>query len=331
MVHLKWGVLSTANIGKTQVIPAIQRSKNGEVVAIASRNKESAKQAAEELNIPHTFDSYQALLQDTAIDAVYIPLPNGLHKEWVIEAAKHKKHILCEKPIGINQRELDEMMAACEVNDVQLMEAFMYQYHPQHEKVKQLINDDVIGKISFARSSFAFYLDDRSNIRLNHDLGGGAMYDIGCYTIHAMRNMLDAEPVTVYASGKYDEVSQVDTTMSGVLTFADGIIASFDCSFDTLPRQVYEFVGSKGKIEVTSPFRPDVNENMAGEIIVTTDNGEVTTHSVSGDQYTLMVEDFASAIIENHTPLYTTEQMTHQMKTLDAVYKSSQTGERVIL
>ncbi|GAE95085.1 NAD binding oxidoreductase [Gracilibacillus boraciitolerans JCM 21714] len=155
MEKLKWGgVLSTARIGRTQVIPAIQRSSNGEVVAIASRNEQTAKEAAEELNIPRTFDSYEALLDDPEIQAVYIPLPNALHKQWVIAAANKKKHVLCEKPVAITSAELDEMVSACKKNNVVFMEAFMYQFHPQHQKVKELINQGMIGDVALCVQAF---------------------------------------------------------------------------------------------------------------------------------------------------------------------------------
>src|SRR5699024_3332432 len=178
------------------------------------------------------FSSYEALLEDPEIDAVYIPLPNGLHKEWVIKAAEKKKHVLCEKPVAITTEELEEMIAACEKNNVTFMEAFMYQFHPQHEKVKELIRDGSIGDVSFMNASFSFYLGDRTNIRLNKNLGGGAMFDAGCYTLHAIRNILDQEPVSVYASANYHSELDVDLTMAGVLNFDNGLVTTFNTSFD---------------------------------------------------------------------------------------------------
>lgn len=244
MKKLKWGILSTANIGKEQVIPAIKRAENADVVAIASRNEQTAKEAAEELNIPKTFSSYEALLEDPEIDAVYIPLPNGLHKEWVIKAAEKKKHVLCEKPAAITKEELDEMIAVCHTNNVTFMEAFMYQFHPQHEKVKELIRDGEIGDISFMNADFSFYQRDHTNIRLNKDLGGGAMFDAGCYTLHAIRNILDQEPTSAYASAHYDAELDVDLTMAGVLNFDNGLVATFNTSFDAISRDGYEVDGT---------------------------------------------------------------------------------------
>ncbi|MGP4040748.1 Gfo/Idh/MocA family protein [Gracilibacillus sp. D59] len=330
MARLKWGILSTAKIGRTEVIPAIQRSSNGEVVAIASRNQQTAKEVAEELNIPRTFDSYEALLDDPEIDAVYIPLPNALHKEWVIKAADKKKHIFCEKPAAVTKEELEEMITACEKNSVVFMEAFMYQFHPQHQKVKQLIHEGVIGDVAFMRASFSFYLEDRSNIRLNNDLGGGSMFDVGCYTLHAIRNILEQEPVSVHASAHYHPELKVDTTMTGTLTFANGIVTSFDSSFDCTPREQYEVVGSKGSITVTSAFRPDTNEGMIGEIHVKTGEGTKILEE-AGDQYTLMAENFSNAILNNQPLFYDLTKIRNQMKVLDAVYDSSKTGKVISL
>ena len=323
---LKWGVLSTAQIGVTQVIPAIQRSHNGQVVAIASRNVEKAKQIAEELDVEQAYGSYEELLDDPAIDAVYIPLPNALHKEWVIKAAEKKKHVLCEKPVAVSAAELEEMIAACEKNGVTFMEAFMYQFHPQHNKVKQLIADGVIGEVASLRASFTFYLDDLSNIRLSQDLAGGSMFDVGCYTLHSIRHILGDEPVSVYAAQNKRVDFQVDTTMAGVLHFADGKLGIFDSSFDAVDQNVYEVSGSKGRIIVNGAYRPDTNETGDGEIIVKA-NGETQVHQVPGDQYKLMVEHFAEAILENKPLYYHTEKMRNQMKVLDAVYRSAKSHQ----
>ncbi|MFC4401798.1 Gfo/Idh/MocA family protein [Gracilibacillus xinjiangensis] len=331
MSTLKFGILSTAQIGRTQVIPAIQRSKNAEVIAIASRNDQTAKVAAEKLSIDKTYNTYEALLKDPDIDAIYIPLPNSLHKEWVIKACQHKKHVLCEKPIALNNTELEEILLAAKQNKVVVMEAFMYQFHPQHDKVKEIIANGEIGEISLMRASFSFYLEDRSNIRLSNDLGGGSMFDVGCYTLHSIRTIFDDEPSSVFANSTSRADLQVDTTMSGLLSFADGKMALFDSSFDSFQRQNYEVVGSKGIINVTSAYRPDTNENMEGEITVKTVNGKTYVHRIAGDQYKLMVEDFAEAIIEDRPLTYSIENMINQMKVLDAAYQSSKENRPILL
>lgn len=326
MSMMRWGVLSTAKIGLTQVIPAIQRSKNGRVVAIASRNIENAKNVAEDLEIDTAYGSYEELLDDSSIDAVYIPLPNALHKEWVIKAAEKKKHVLCEKPVAVSLEELKEMTDACEKNGVKFMEAFMYQFHPQHQKVKDLIAEGVIGDVAMMRASFTFFLNDSSNIRLSEDLAGGSMFDVGCYALHSIRNILNAEPVSVYAAQSNRGEFQVDTTMAGVMHFADGKLGIFDSSFDVDGQNIYEIAGSKGRITVPGSYRPDENENMEGNVIVEV-NGERTVHKFPGDQYKLMVEHFAEAVLENKELYYDTEKMTNQMKVLEAVYRSSKSKQ----
>ncbi|MDC3416104.1 Gfo/Idh/MocA family protein [Aquibacillus salsiterrae] len=330
MTKLKWGVLSTAKIGREQVIPAIQRSNNGEVVAIASRG-DYVLEVAKAFGIPKTYTTYQSLLEDDTIEAVYIPLPNSLHKEWVIKAAEHGKHILCEKPIGLNAAELEEMVAACQQHGVTLMEAFMYQFHPQHDKVKTLIADGEIGDVRFIRSSFSFVLNGDNNIRLNPELGGGSLYDVGCYTLHIGRYILDAEPTTVYTSAKIHPEFNVEVSAAGVLTFAGGVHVLFDSSFESTFRQSYQVVGSNGTIDVDGAFRPDTMDGGAGKIILKKDNGDVQQFEVEADQYKLQVEHFVDSIRANQEPSYSVEKMRGQMKVLDACLASIKTGTAIPL
>ncbi|WP_331000797.1 Gfo/Idh/MocA family protein [Radiobacillus kanasensis] len=326
---IRWGILSTAKIGRQQVIPAIQRADNGSVEAIASRG-DKAKEVAEELGIPKAYTSYEALLEDPEIDAVYIPLPNGLHKEWVRKAAEHGKHVLCEKPAALDSKELEEMLRACEENNVLFMEAFMYQFHPQHNQVKQLIKDGEIGEVTLMRAKFSFLLKDDTNIRLDAKLGGGALYDVGCYGIHSICHILEAQPTSVATAAKFSDTG-VDTTLTGVLTFGDGRLANFDCSFDTYPRCGYEVVGSKGSIEVLNAYRPDLNPNGQGIIKVTKDSGETSDYQIEGDQYRLQVEHFADSILQQKEPTYGKEQVRNHFAVLDACYQSARTGETVKL
>lgn len=328
---VKWGVLSTADIGQTQLIPAIQRAENAEVVAIASRG-ENAKAVAGKLGIPKAYTSYEQLLEDPEIEAVYIPLPNSLHKEWVIKAAKHGKHVLCEKPASLTQNELREMVDVCNKNQVKFMEAFMYQFHPQHDKVRELIQAGEIGKVAFMRSSFSFFLENPSeNIRMTKDLGGGSLYDLGGYVTHSIRTILGEEPVKVYASANMDLKYNVDTTVAGVLSFASGVEASFDCSFQGTFRNSYTVVGSKGTIKVMSAYRPDLNELGKAVIRVKKENGSAEEYVVAGDQYKLQVEHVSDAIANNTQPIYSSEKMLNQAKVLDACFASVESGKSVNL
>ncbi|SDK03043.1 Gfo/Idh/MocA family protein [Sediminibacillus albus] len=329
MEKVKWGILSTAGIGQKQVIPAIGRAANAEAIAIASRG-DKAKEAAVRHNIAKAYTSYQELLQDPEIDAVYIPLPNSLHKQWVIEAARHGKHVLCEKPAALNVEELQEMIEACSRHGVKFMEAFMYQFHPLHEKVRELIDAKEIGELSLVRASFSFLLEkDAENIRLNNALGGGSVYDVGCYCLHSIRTVLGEEPVQIHAHAKWDDHLNVDTTVAGTMSFASGIEAGFDCSFDQFPENKYELVGSAGKIEVINAYRPDKNPDGEGLIRLTKAGGELIEKRIPGDQYRSQVEHFSKSILEDTPLYYSDEKMLLNMKVIDACYQSIHTGKVV--
>jgi D-xylose 1-dehydrogenase (NADP+, D-xylono-1,5-lactone-forming) len=326
---MKWGILSTANIAQTQVIPAIQRSTLAGVEAIASTSGKAAE-VASQLNIPRVYDTYEELLLDPDIDAVYIPLPNSLHRRWVLEAAKHGKHILCEKPAALTAQEMIEMDRYCKEQNVLFMEAFMYQFHPQHERVKEIIASGEIGDVKLMRSSFSFFMEDRgTNIRMDKSLGGGSIYDVGCYCIHAMRNILEAEPGKVHVHGKLDSETGVDVSAIVYLEFDQGIQGVFDCSFDASFRQEYEVVGTKGRILVPRAFRPDVNGGVG--LITIECNGLQRTEQVEGDIYLLQVEHFSKTILEKKLLIYPAEKTIANMRVIDACYSSLEKGNEVIL
>ncbi|MFC3885475.1 Gfo/Idh/MocA family protein [Bacillus songklensis] len=320
MEKVRWGILSTANIAQTMVIPAIHRSKNAEVIGIASRSIK-AKEVASQLNIPKSYDTYEALLQDPDIDAVYIPLPNHLHKKWVIEAANHGKHVLCEKPAALNAEETIEMIKVCREKNVKFMEAFMYQFHPQHKRVREIIASGEIGEVKLMRSSFSFYLDQREeNIRMNKEMGGGSIYDIGCYCIHAIRNVLGSEPSKIEVYGEIDPLYGVDMSAIAYLKLKNGVNAIFDCSFDMVLRQQYEIVGTEGQIFVPRSFRPDLN---GGEgVIIVQRETEERTEKIPGDIYVLEVEHFSEIILEDGQPFYSAENVIQNMRVIDACYQS---------
>ena len=327
MSKIRWGILSTAQIAQTQVIPAIQRSSLAEVVAIASSSGKAGSVAAK-FNIPLVFETYEELLQNPDIDAVYIPLPNSLHRKWVIEAARHGKHILCEKPAALTAGEMIEMDEHCKEQNVLFMEAFMYQFHPQHSRVKEIISSGEIGEVKLIRSSFSFYLSDRdTDIRMDKNLGGGSIFDIGCYCIHAIRNIAESEPVRLNVQGKLDQESGVDLSAAAYLEFENGIQGLFDCSFESAFRQEYEVVGTKGRIVVPRAFRPDVNDG-AGIIAVESD-GQERMEQVFGDIYLLEVEHFSRAILDNRAPIYTAEETIANMRLIDACYTSLRNKKEV--
>ncbi|MCP8617565.1 Gfo/Idh/MocA family protein [Salirhabdus salicampi] len=330
MSKVKWGILSTAQIGQKALIPAIENAENAEVVAIAGRN-ENVYDVAKAFQIPTAYMNYEELLKDENVDAVYIPLPNSLHKDWVVKAAEHGKHVLVEKPAGLNADEVQVMVDACEKHNVKFMEAFMYQFHPQHDLVKKFIAEGEIGDVSFIRSSFSFYLPgEDENIRLNPELGGGTLYDVGCYALHSIRNITGSEPVEVFVRGKKRAGSEVDTTVTGVMQLENGIEAVFDSSFDVTFRTVYEVVGTKGTIEVPHAFRPDKNGHN-GVVIVHKEDGSTQEHQVFGDQYKLQVEHFSESVRTGQTPSYTPEKIWRHAKAMDACFESMKQNQPINL
>ncbi|WP_209125134.1 Gfo/Idh/MocA family protein [Alkalihalobacillus sp. BA299] len=317
---INWGILGDAGIAKKAVIPAIQRATNATVMAIASQ-KGAPQQTADQFHISKAYPSYHQLLTDPDIDAVYIPLPNALHKEWVIEAARNNKHILCEKPAALTSAEVEEMLAICQKQNVQFMEAFMYQFHPQHERVRQVIEEGEIGVVQQMNSRFTYLLNlSEDNIRLNQKLGGGSLYDVGCYCIHASRSILQEEPVSVYCDGRIDTRHNVDLTAHGVMSFPQNVVATFTCSFEQFPVNDYEIIGTKGKIIVPHAFRPDKQSGI-GEIKIINETGS-RSEKVEGDQYRAQIEHFSKAILEQFEPTYNGEQTIWNMRVMDACFQS---------
>jgi D-xylose 1-dehydrogenase (NADP+, D-xylono-1,5-lactone-forming) len=332
MKTVKWGILSTANIAQTQLIPAIKGAKNAEVVAIASRG-EKAIEVAERLQIPKAYTSYEELLDDQEIDAVYIPLPNLLHKEWVIKAAKKGKHVLCEKPASLTAADTAEMVTVCNNYGVRFMEAFMYQFHPQHDRVKEILQAGEIGEVKLMKSSFSFFMeptDRESNIRMDSTMGGGSIFDVGCYCIHSSRNLLNSEPVSVEVNSKIDADYNVETTSFVMMKMANGVDVVFDSSFDMAFRQEYEIIGTEGAIKVPLAFRPDVNGNV-GVVIV--EKGSVKREeSLMGEQYVLQVEHFSAAVLDKTLELqYPGEKAVLNMKVIEACYESIKTNEKITI
>lgn len=331
---IRLGILSTAKIGIRSVIPAIQKSKNGIVAAIASRDPQKARDTAQSLGIARTFDSYQAMLESPDIDAVYIPLPNSMHMEWTIRAAQYGKHILCEKPFALNMSQVDEMIAAAKQHRVLLMEAFMYRFHPQFARAQELIAQGLIGDVRTIRSAFCFFLNRPGDIRRNKELGGGAMMDIGCYCVNMSRLIANAEPINVQANIVFGETTRVDESLAAVMLFPNEVFAIFDSSFRTDYREWLQIQGTDGRIDIPRPIKP---MNNPAEIIVSRGEKadamfEPTTHTVPAtNHYTLMAEHFADAIL-NGTPLrYPPELDRNNMRVIDALYESARSGRAIEL
>lgn len=294
---VRWGVLSTANIGRGKVIPAMKKAEHVEVVAIASRNEARAREVAGELGISRTHGSYEALLSDPEVEAVYIPLPNHLHVEWSVKALEAGKHVLCEKPIGLSVAEAITLHEAGDRHPgLKLMEAFMYRHHPQWQTAKKLVDAGEIGTLKMVQSFFSYNNTNPDDIRNQAEIGGGGLMDIGCYPISASRFLFGSEPRAVSAAIEYDREFKTDTFGSAILEFEHGT-ASFGYSTQSQPHQRVQAIGTKGRIEVMIPFNapPDrpciVNLYRGAEV----ERIELPT----ADQYTIQGELMSLAILNN--------------------------------
>ena len=299
--RVRWGILSTAAIARKAVIPGIAKAEHCEVVAIASRDQVLAERVAAELGIPTAHGSYEALLADPGIDAVYVPLPNHLHAEWTIAAVEAGKHVLCEKPLATTARDAQRMIDAAEDAGVHLMEAFMYRQHPSWVAVRALVASGRIGRLTAVQSWFSYFNEDPANIRNILDAGGGALYDIGCYCVNLSRMLFDAEPTRVKGIVKRDPVGGTDVLASAILEFDDGT-ASFTCSTRAEDDQWVEVYGTAGRISIEIPFNipPDLPTRVfvtaGGDPPVAPDTETLTFDPA--DPYTVEAEAFATAVLD---------------------------------
>ena len=300
MQPVRWGVLGVARIAMKKVIPAMQQSALTPVMAIASRDLAKARAAAAELGIAKAYGSYEELLADPDIDAIYNPLPNHLHVPWSAKAAEAGKHVLCEKPLGLSTAEVRELMAVRDRTGVKIGEAFMVHTHPQWLRVKQILNEGLLGDLRVIMGFFSYYNDDPANIRNVVDWGGGGIMDIGCYPIHVSRFLLDAEPDQVLGILDRDPVMKTDRVASAMLRYGR-VQVTFSCSTQLVPYQKMQIFGTKGRIEVEIPFNapPDrpcrVFVDIGGDLFGSTVQTEMFPIC---DQYTIQGEEFSRAIRE---------------------------------
>ncbi len=298
---LRWGILSTADIARTKVIPGIRRSRRSTISAIASRDGERAAVVADELGIPRAHRSYAALLADPEVDAVYIPLPNHMHAEWTIAAARAGKHVLCEKPLAMTAEDAERMVAVCRSEGVHLMEAFMYRLHPSWVVVRELVASGRIGRLVAVDSWFSYFNDDPSNIRNKHDVGGGALFDVGCYCVNLSRMLFDAEPIQVDAWIRREPATGVDVVTSALLGFESGV-ATFTCSTRAEPDQRVHISGTEGRISVAIPF--NIPPDRPTEIWLTAGGDPPVAPATeilrfdAADPYAVEAELFATAVLD---------------------------------
>lgn len=321
---VRWGILSTANIGLQKVIPAMQRSPWCEISAIASRDLSKAKDAANELGIPKAYGSYEELLADDTIEAIYNPLPNHLHVPWTLKAAEAGKHVLCEKPIALNAKEARTLIDARDRFGVRIQEAFMVRTHPQWLETRRLLQTGRIGTLRSITGFFSYFNADPSNIRNQLGLGGGALMDIGCYPITISRWIYEAEPRRVLGLIERDVESGTDVLTTAVLDFSNGH-STFTCSTRLSPYQRMIFHGTAGRIEVIIPFNAP-NERPTQIIL----DDETVDFSVC-DQYEIQGTLFSQALREHKEQPIPLEDAIKNMVVIDAVFRSVTNGQWEIL
>jgi predicted dehydrogenase len=325
---VRWGVLGGANIARKKVIPAMQSSGVSPVVALASRDPEKARAAAAELGIERAYGSYEELLADPEVEAVYIPLPNHLHLPWSVRAAEAGKHVLCEKPIGLNAAEARTLLEARDRTGVKIGEAFMARTHPQWLAVRDMVRAGRLGELRLVSGYFSYYKDDPTNIRSRPEYGGGALMDIGCYPVTLSRLVYGAEPLRVLAAIERDPRLGVDRLTSAIMEFPDGH-ATFTCSMQLVPFQRMQVMGTKARVEVEIPFNASPDRGCRLLVDDGSDlfgGGVETIELPVVDQYALQARLFSAAVRGRGEVPVPLEDAVRNMAVIDALFRSAETG-----
>jgi predicted dehydrogenase len=327
MEKIRWGVLSTAKIGVDKVIPAMQRGKFCAMAAIASRDVGKARTAAAKLGIPKAYGSYEELLDDKEIDAIYNPLPNHLHVSWSIKCLQSGKHVLCEKPIGLNSQEAADLLQEAQRHPrLKIMEAFMYRMHPQWQLARRLVTEGKIGQLRTVQTFFSYHNVDPTNIRNIADVGGGGMLDIGCYCVSISRFIFGTEPTRAVGLVEYDPTLKTDRLASAILEFKGGT-ATFTCSTQLSPYQRVNILGTEGRVEVEIPVnappdRPCRLWHQRGS--------EIQQHTLDVcDQYEIQGDLFSRALLENKDVPTQLADAVANMRVIEAVVESAKSGNWV--
>lgn len=327
---VRFGLISTAQIGLNAHLPASQESKNSEIVSISSRNAEKAQAAAEKHGIERWYASYQEQLADPSIDAVINSLPNSMHCEWTIKAAEAGKHILCEKPLAMTAEECRRMIDAANANNVVLIEAFTHRWNPHLRKARKIVADGEIGKISTIDASLCFISKPDGNVRYSKQLGGGSLYDAGCYAIYATRFVMSDEPIKVYGAANYSKKWGIDTTFTGILEFRDGIMGTITSSMNQPFRSQISIHGSKGRIEIPGMF------DDSGPIIIKRGDGrnnrnEQVVATSATYRFVAQLDEFSECVLTGKDPEFPAEDGLRNTAVIEALYKSASSGQSINL
>lgn len=312
MKKIRFGVLGYARIAETAVIPALMEAKNALFHGVASRNEAKGRACQEKFGCPRVYSGYEALLEDPDIDAVYIPLPNAMHREWTVKAMEAGKHVLCEKPLALSEAEVALMMDTAKRQGVLLMEAFMYRYTHRTRQVEAVLQSGVLGEVKHLSSTFRFLLNREGTIKMMPELGGGALYDVGCYPLNFAGMVMGTEPVSVLVAAEMQE--GVDVSSSVLLQYPGGATAALHCGFNAFGRNHSEIIGTRGRLEV-----PDTFLDQAGELLLHTDQGVRTLEVPACRRYVLEVEDFAGAILEGRPPALGLSESRRNARLMDRI------------
>jgi predicted dehydrogenase len=326
---IRWGILGTAKIAREKVIPATQASDTGAVTAIASRELSQAKAVASRLGIEKAYGSYDELLADADVDAVYIPLPNHLHVPWSLRAIAAGKHVLCEKPIGMNVAEAEHLAeVAAEHPQLKVMEAFMYRFHPQWQTARNLVRESRIGELRTIHTGFSYFNRDPHNYRHQLEMGGGGLMDIGCYPISLSRYIFGAEPTRVLGNIHLDLETQVDCLTSAILEF-DGGTSTFTCGTQHVPYQRVNIFGTTGRIEIEIPFNAPPDRPCRMWLQTSSASGENTEEILLDvcNQYALQADVFGRAILEDQPVATPLEDAVANMRVIQRVFTSAETSD----
>ena len=322
---LNWGLLSTARINRA-LIPPLKASKRNQLTAVASRTKDAADSYAREWKIPQAYGSYESMLADPEIDVIYISLPNRLHAEWTIKAVEAGKHVLCEKPLALTVEEVDAVKDAAHKHSRVVAEAFMYRHHPQTLKVQDLVRNGSLGTLKLIRGSFTFVISREGDVRLRPELGGGSIWDIGCYPISYARSVVGRDPRQVFG-WQVTGPTGIDETFVGQMRFADDILMQFDSSFDIPFHSFMEIIGSEGTLNIPRPFKPETDEKL----YLTRDDKTETIKVKGQELYIGEVEDMADAILLGKESRISLDDSRGNVATIRALLESARTGKPVEL
>ena len=326
---IRWGVLGCAKIATKSVIPAIQSSRTGKVMAIASRTLGKAQDIADRFGIPTVYGSYEELLADPDIDAIYNPLPNPLHVPLTVQALQHGKPVLCEKPIALNAQEAMALATAQKAAGLTVVEAFMVRHHPQWKTARQLIADGRIGEAKVIQTIFTYYLDDPGNVRNQAEIGGGGLYDVGCYAVNTARYLFDAEPMRAIALVERDPSFGTDRITSGLIEFPGGRHLGFTCATQLSLTQKITVLGTTGRLEIPIPFNAPSDEATSIAIDDGRDlagGGRQFIAIDPVDQYREQADAFAALVLSGDGSAGNLDDAIANMKVIDALFRSAATG-----